>query len=85
MAEAFPEILADISNLFITHPEDDPLGFHERRKIDSLTLDESEYDNLLEEHFLPDTRKGKFQEQHMVPDEIFLSYFIRIIFIGYNG
>ncbi len=50
--------MADISNLFITHQEDDPLDFNVRRKIDSLTLDETEYDSLLEQHFLPDANKG---------------------------
>ena len=46
--------MADISNLFMTSPEDDILEYCERRKIDSMTLGESEYDTLLEEHFMSD-------------------------------
>ena len=46
--------MADISNLFMTSPEDDILEYRERRKIDSMTLGESEYDTLLEEHFMSD-------------------------------
>ncbi len=58
-AEAFLDFsLSDISRIFMSTP-DDSYDYMQRRKIDSMTLGENEYDHLLEEHFQSDTSEGK--------------------------
>ena len=59
LATAFPDFpLADMANLFLSPPEES-YQYMTRRKIDSMTLGETEYDHLLEEHFERDSVDGK--------------------------
>ena len=59
LAESFPEFpLADISSLFMNQSAD-KYEYMTRKKIDSMTLGETEYDSLLEEHFERDIPDGK--------------------------
>ena len=59
LSTAFPDFpLADMSNLFLNPPEDS-YHYMTRKKIDSMTLGETEYDSLLEEHFERDSLDGE--------------------------
>ena len=60
VTEAFPDLsLTDISNLLTSAPDEFDLDAISRKKIDSFSLGDREYESLYDEHFYPNDQQGK--------------------------